>query len=445
MEYYQDELKRIREYLNRFPKGQTISTIASDLNLNRNTTSKYLDILRALGEAEMKHFGSAKVYYPAKRIPLSALIDLTNESIIIINSNLKIIDLNEEFLKIVKKSRDDLQGTNVLEISLPILNKSALKSKIKKALKGQEFIFDEKFIFPDNELNYFSINLIPVTFSDGEPGLCIVLMDITERKRAEIELKESEEKFRTFTEQSLMGIVIIQDDMVKYLNKAQAEMFEYNIDEVLNWRPGEYSKIFHPEDRNFMIQQAQKKQEGDPDVKNQYIYRGITKSGEVKWFELYSKTIMFEGKPADFITNIDITDKKLAEIESKKQQESRIESEKYLKKAQKLAHLGHWNWDIQKNTTIWSEELYKIFGVAASQFEPDAYEAFLRILHPEDRDSVVEVTNKAMKGETPFTIEYRIILPDQTVKYIKATGEVQFDEEGKPLKMFGISQDITKK
>ncbi len=148
-----------------------------------------------------------------------------------------------------------------------------------------------------------------------------VIRDISERKQAEEKMKESEEKFRTISEQSLMGITIIQDNVIKYVNQRMADLFGYSIDEVLNWKPGEFTQLFAPDALEFVLEQAKKKQLGDPDQIVQYPIQCVKKSGELFWVENYSKSIMYEGRPADLITEIDITERIKSEQELKESEE----------------------------------------------------------------------------------------------------------------------------
>ncbi|MCB0213274.1 MAG: GAF domain-containing protein, partial [Anaerolineae bacterium] len=140
-----------------------------------------------------------------------------------------------------------------------------------------------------------------------------IQQELTERKQAERALLESEQKFRVLTEQSLLGMGIIQDGVIKYGNYSFIDIGGYSADEVMNWTPEEQAKIIHPDDRAFVMEQGRKKQAGDPDQVTNYQYRIITKNGQIKWLDLYSKTVLYQGKKASFFMNMDITKRKRAE------------------------------------------------------------------------------------------------------------------------------------
>ena len=127
------------------------------------------------------------------------------------------------------------------------------------------------------------------------------------------ELRESEEKYRTITENSLMGIAILQDNVFIYVNHQYEKIYGYSAEELKNWEPGEYIKLFHPIDREFGIEQSRKSQIGLKDAVPYYQFQGIKKSGETIWIEILSRTISYRGKLANLITILDITEKKEAE------------------------------------------------------------------------------------------------------------------------------------
>ncbi|MFX1587856.1 MAG: PAS domain S-box protein, partial [Promethearchaeota archaeon] len=155
-------------------------------------------------------------------------------------------------------------------------------------------------------------------YSPRKGYFAVTFTDITERKKAEDALKESEEKFRTIAEQSFMSIYIIQDGIFKYFNERVPKVNGYSNEEIKNWKPYEFAKLIHPDDRDFVMEQARKKEVGEKGVIKQYRYRIIRKDGEIRWLENFSKTINYKGRPADFIMSIDITEQMNAEKQLKR-------------------------------------------------------------------------------------------------------------------------------
>ncbi len=118
-------------------------------------------------------------------------------------------------------------------------------------------------------------------------------------------------------------------------------------------------------------------------------------------------------------------------------------SEASLAEAQRIAHIGNWVWDIRSNELYWSDEIYRIFGLTQKQ-SGTTYEAFLNSIHPEDREFVKNAVNEALYGR-PYNIEHRIILPDDSVRFVHEQGEVTFGESDEPVRILGTVQDITDK
>ncbi|MET0101866.1 MAG: transporter substrate-binding domain-containing protein [Sedimenticola sp.] len=131
------------------------------------------------------------------------------------------------------------------------------------------------------------------------------------------------------------------------------------------------------------------------------------------------------------------------EIRERKETEERLrKSEQSLEKAQQIAGLGNWEWEIPSGELSWSNEIYNIFGLDADQFSPK-YDSFLACIHPEDRDRVKEAVDCALHQHQPYIIEHRLLRPDGEVRYVQEQGEVVRDRYDTPLHMIGIVHDIT--
>ncbi|MFW9867632.1 MAG: PAS domain S-box protein, partial [Candidatus Thorarchaeota archaeon] len=150
-------------------------------------------------------------------------------------------------------------------------------------------------------------------YSPKKGFFAVTFTDITDRKKTEEYLKESEEQFRTIAEQSLMGICIIQDFEIKYINKQMADIYGYSIEEIMGWKPKEFVKVVHPDYKEVVINQITEKLEGSTNSVSHYIAKIIKKDGNFGWVENYSKRIPYQGRQADLLTQIDVTDKIEAE------------------------------------------------------------------------------------------------------------------------------------
>jgi PAS domain S-box-containing protein len=117
-------------------------------------------------------------------------------------------------------------------------------------------------------------------------------------------------------------------------------------------------------------------------------------------------------------------------------------SEASLAAAQHIAHLGNWDWNIVTGELAWSDEIYRIFGLAPQQFGA-TYDAFLQTVHPDDREAVIGAVNRAVADEQDYAIDHRIVRPDGSERIVHEIGEVRFSETGEALRMIGTVQDVT--
>jgi PAS domain S-box-containing protein len=118
------------------------------------------------------------------------------------------------------------------------------------------------------------------------------------------------------------------------------------------------------------------------------------------------------------------------------------ESKARLEEAQRIAHVGHYYWNLVANRVIWSDELYRIYGLSPQE-GPIDMSICREMIHPEDREFVFRTAEEALHSEARPDIEHRVVRPDGEVRTVHALGTVKRDASGRPYEMFGTVQDIT--
>jgi len=144
-----------------------------------------------------------------------------------------------------------------------------------------------------------------------------------------------------------------------------------------------------------------------------------------------------ELKQANEQLEVELSERKLAEALLK-------EGEARLKEAQQIAHLGHWDLDLEKNLLYWSDEVYRLFGLEPQEFSA-TYEAFLEHVHPDDRDFVNSAYSESVNNRKGYDIEHRILLKSDEVRYVNERCITDYDETGKALRSLGTVLDITER
>jgi len=113
-----------------------------------------------------------------------------------------------------------------------------------------------------------------------------------------------------------------------------------------------------------------------------------------------------------------------------------------LTRAQKMVHIGSWEYDLIRGKLHWSNEIFNIFEIDEDGFSV-TYEAFVDVIHPDDREMVDKVYKNSVKSRQPYEIEHRLLMKDGRVKIVKEQCETYYDESGKPLRSIGVVHDIT--
>jgi len=132
------------------------------------------------------------------------------------------------------------------------------------------------------------------------------------------------------------------------------------------------------------------------------------------------------------------------ELERCQAEEALIESETKLKEAQEIALIGRWDYDILHDSLLWSDSIFNIYEVDPKSFKP-SYNAFMDSVYPDDREDVEKSYKEALLSKKPFVIQHRLKMKDGRVKWVNEVGQSIYNNEGNPVKSYGIVQDITER
>lgn len=243
----------------------------------------------------------------------------------------------------------------------------------------------------------------------------------------------SKERLRSIFRAAPVGIGMVIDRVIVEANQLLCKMTGYAKEELI----GRSARIFYPTDEDYNFVGSEK-------------YRQIAEHGigsvETCWRRKDGKIIdvLLSSAPLDpsdlslgvSFTALDISERKTME-------ENLRASHERLAIAQAAANAGVWDWDMVTGKLLWSDELLALFGMSRAQ-EP-SFDAWLGILHPEDREPAMRRIQKAIDEHLPLENEYRIIDPEGKERWISALGKTYYDDAGKPLRMTGISLEITER
>jgi len=277
--------------------------------------------------------------------------------------------------------------------------------------------------------------------------------EITERKKIESQLIESEKKYRTLIDQSLQGITILQDGFIVFANPAFAEISGYAIEGLLNLSSEDVRVLVHPEDRDIVQEWIRDRFMGKPGP-SRNDFRITRKDGSVSWLDASVTLIEYQGKPANQVTFLDITKRKHAEEEMRKYTEN-------------LEKLVEERTSELKESEVRYRGLYEssIDGIAFTDIEQkivDCNQAFADMLGY-TKEELYQLTlwditpskwsdmNKKIFSKQVFAKGYsdeyekEYIKKDGKIIPISARSWVIKDKEGKPTGSWGIVRDITER
>ncbi len=341
----------------------------------------------------------------------------------------RFLEVNPAYEELTGLKGPDIIGKTVLQV-LPDLEPDWIERYGRVALGGGPVRFEN---FAKALSKHFEVS----AYSPMPGQFATIVVDITQRKRMEEELRESENRLRAIFDQAAVGVALLNTRTGQYVrvNQRYCDFLGYTIEEML--QKTLIDVTFHEDTQQNIEANAQLIDGSRKEFS--YEKRYIRKDGSIVWGSLTMSPLWKPGeKPATYLHIAvveDITDRKKAE-------QMLVSSHAALLEAQSMGHIGDSSMDVEPRTFVWSDEAYCIHGL-----QPVAklsHEIYRTMIQPEDRSHVFAAIQSAMtRKQQEFTIDYRIVRPDGTERFVALTGKTVVDGDGVVTGLRGTMQDIT--
>jgi PAS domain S-box-containing protein len=332
------------------------------------------------------------------------------------------------------RSAHELVGTPGVDRVHPDYRPNSL-ARVKKLAEGEPTTppIAQKFLRLDGTAFEAEVQSISINY-DGAPAIYVALTDTTSRQQAELALRTNEARQRKML--ANIGDVIVVIDAAG-LNRYKSP----NVEKLFGWRPEELVgrsalENIHPDDcvaaRRFLAELL-----AAPDTTNFMECRYLHKNGQYRWVEFTAINLIDDPDLRGILGNYqDITARRAAVVDLR-------ESETLLRESQITAGLGSYLLDVPTGRWRPSAMLREVFGIEENY--ECTVESWTALIHPADRAGMAAYFASEVLGRgQPFKREYRIVRPrDGAERWVSGLGQLQFDAQGRPLKMHGTIQDIT--
>jgi PAS domain S-box-containing protein len=332
-----------------------------------------------------------------------------------------------------------------------------VKETIDRASRdGKDFEHEYRLVMPGGAVKHVQVVAHAERDEWGKIEFVGAVMDFSDRKRAEEELRRSEalaeERLRLVVDTTPAMINSCRPDgHLDYVNKGWLDYFGFSLETALDRADvmkmslpskaeisgGDWQPIIHPEDlARFRDHWKATLASGKPGECEGRVRRF---DGEYRWHLFRGVPLCDEaGRPVKwYISAFDIEDRKRAE-------EALRRSEGYLAEAQRLSHTGSWARTATGEVRYWSEECYRILGFDPHDGQPQL-ETFFECVHPDDQARAREIAESAVREKTEYEVDYRIVRPGGEIRDIHVIGHPVLSPSGDLVEFIGTVIDVTER
>jgi PAS domain S-box-containing protein len=328
----------------------------------------------------------------------------------------------------------------------------------RAAENGMDLDVEHRILLPDGVIKFVHVVAHAGRDSSGNLEYVGVVTDITERKRAEEERRALSRDLQESNARLEEGQRIAHVGHWEWDLETNVVVWSDETYRIFGLKPQErpmdlatVREMVHPDDREALYSEVDV--ELAAGVHPVHEHRIVRPSGEVRTVHAITSKL-WSAMPGDsdngasgrarrlFGTVQDITELKRAEEARHALSRDLQESKAWLEEAQRVAQVGYWVWDLETNRVNWSDETYRIFGLAPQEGNIDL--AIVReMIHPEDREHVFRTAEEAIRSGERADCEHRLFRPSGEMRIVHSLGDLTKDSSGRTYQMFGTTQDIT--
>ncbi|HIE02294.1 MAG TPA: PAS domain S-box protein [Thiotrichaceae bacterium] len=351
-----------------------------------------------------------------------------------------VLDLEGQFLKI-NPACSKITGYPVEELigqpfsivftpeTLPKINPQFIKVAFKGETVSQ---FETEIIRKEGSRAIITFSIAPMRNSGQIVSVVGTAEDITARKQTEKALRESEERFRSLVEQAVDAIFVhdLEGRFVD-VNLKACESVGYTRQELLKLSISDIDIGINLEHLKKLWQQMAF---GIP-----IMLEGVRRHREGSTFQVDVRLGLIKWNDSKYILSAarDISERKQVEETLRKR-------DLQFKMAQEIANLGSYTVNLTTGEQEWSDQMFQILGVTQKEVSP-SYDNFMLFVHPADQDKLAEELQAAFGGKKSLDSHYRIIRKEGNMRFVHSGGKVEYNPDGKPLWLYGFTQDITER
>jgi PAS domain S-box-containing protein len=363
------------------------------------------------------------------------LFDHVRDVVVLTDPSLRVIDANRATAEALGCVAEELAGRDVLELVTPEYVE-ATRTRLERVFGGAADLPPEECAFRTRGGGSLPVEVssTPVT-RDGRvvAALCIG-RDLTPRRRMEAALRESEAHLRNVFEQWPVGMsVVATDGRILRANAALSGITGYPSDELVG---ASLHDLVHPDDREEDVAELAELVAGTVEAQHSHR-RYVRRDGTTIWVRIRS-SLVYDTAGSSLHLVVQTTDV----TEQRATYAALQRSEAMLAEAQRISHIGSWEWEVAADVVSWSDELYRIYGLDRTSF-PGTYDGVLAHVHPDDLELVRTHVARALETGAPYAFRHRFLRADGSTGMVESRGTVVRDEEGSVVRLAGTARDVT--